>query len=97
MDADEIEIGGWWRAWVKGSIVAGVRGRESPQRVSRAVHAVFRGGGRLQSRDLDQILEEVKVESVDPFVGSTWREPERRERLDGVISALGLTKSPVRE
>lgn len=96
MDTDEIEIGEWWRAWVKGKIVACVRGRERLERVSQAVHAAFRRG-RLQSRDLDRILEEVKAESVDPFMGGAWREPERRERLEGLISALVLTKSAVRK
>lgn len=96
MDADEIEIGEWWRAWVKGKIVACVRGRETPERVSQAVQAVFRRE-RLQPHDLDRILEEIRAESVEPFMGGAWREPERRERLEGLILALGLTKPAVRE
>jgi hypothetical protein len=96
MEADDLEIGEWWRSWVKGKIAGCVRGRETPERVSQAVHAVFRRG-RLQSHDVDRIVEEVKAVSVDPFISDTWREPARRERLEALISALGLAKHPVGE
>lgn len=76
-DHDVIDLRQWWHATVKWKIVACVTGKEDAGRVAKYVQAVL-AKGRISREDLGRMLWEVEQESVEPFVRSTWNQPERR-------------------
>lgn len=77
----------WWRSMVKGRIVACIRGNDDPERVAKGVGTFVRRG-RIAAADLQPIFEEVKRESVEPFAGSPWNQPERQSRFAVLMNAL---------
>jgi hypothetical protein len=77
----------WWRSTVKGQIVACVRGRAGSDRVARYIDTAVRRQ-RLTRHDVERLLREVERESVRPFMGPPWSQPERQSRLDALIASL---------
>ena len=78
----------WCRNLVKGRIVAHVaRGSDNLSALIKATRTVMRRNN-LGQETLEGIFAEVKIESVEPFLGAAWNQPERAERFVSLKSAL---------
>lgn len=63
------------------------RAMEPPQRIVKSVHT-FMSSGRINRTDVERMLNEVLTESVVPFLGPPWNQPERKERFQFIKGAL---------
>ncbi|MGO9061687.1 MAG: hypothetical protein ACLQU2_30585 [Candidatus Binataceae bacterium] len=82
------DIEGWCRSVVKGRIAAYVaRGTDNPNAVIKSTRTMMKRNN-LGQEILEGIFAEVNVESVKPFPGPSWNQPQRGERFSSLKSAL---------
>ena len=69
------------------------RAKEPPQRIVKSVHT-FMSSGRINRTDVERMLNEVLTESVVPFLGPPWNQPQRQERFQLIKDALIAKPGP---
>jgi len=78
----------WCRSVVKGRIAAYVaRGTDNPNAIVKSARSIMKRNN-LGQEYLEGIFAEVSVESVKPFLGPSWNQPQRAERFSSLKSAL---------
>jgi len=83
-----IDIPEWYRSLVKDRIAKYVaRGQDKPESIIKSTRTIV-ARGDVSPEDLARILEEVQIESVQPFLGPPWNQPERVGRLGHLKSGL---------
>lgn len=71
----------WNYARCKGRIAAFVaRADEKPERIIKSIQTTI-AKGNLDHTALERMLAEVESQSVKPFLGPPWNQPERLERF----------------
>lgn len=82
------DIREWYRSLLKGRIVAHVaRGTDNPNAIVKSTRTTIRRND-LAHEMLEAIFAEVDAESVKPFIGAPWNQPQRAERFHSLKSAL---------
>lgn len=83
-----LEVGERYYRQLKGRI-AGHVARESdrPAAIVKSTRTIV-ARGDISPDALARILEEVQIESVQPFVGPPWNQPERFERFRLLKSSI---------
>jgi len=85
------DLNEWNLAWCKGLISSYVaRGQDRPERIAKSL-ATTMAKGELDRNSLQGMLTVIERESVQPFLGPQWNQPERLERFQAVRSAIHLT------
>lgn len=83
-----IEIAEWHYRRLKGRIASHVaRGGDRPQAIIKSAQTML-AKGDISPESIARILEEVQAESVQPFLGPPWNQPERSERFTLLKSSL---------
>jgi hypothetical protein len=78
----------WYYRQLKGRAAAHVaRGGDRPEAIVKAARTII-GRGGLKSQALATIVAEVESESVRPFLGPPWNQPERLGRFEDLTSLL---------
>jgi hypothetical protein len=82
-DVDE-----WYYRQMKGRIAAHVAsGGDKPLAIVKSARTIV-SRGDLDRQALARMVAEVEAESVRPFLGPPWNQPERLERFDVLKSEL---------
>jgi hypothetical protein len=84
-----IEIHEWQHKMVKGKIVGCILGKEKVESVSKYVNTALKNRWISHSH-LDRTLVEVEQESVLPFLGHPWNQPERQQHFNALAEALKI-------
>ncbi len=63
------------------------RAKEPPERIVKSIRTIMARGG-INKTDVERMLEETQAETVLPFLGSPWNQPQRQERFDAIKDAL---------
>jgi hypothetical protein len=83
-----LEVGEWYYRQLKGRIAGHVaRGSDRPAAIVKSARTIV-ARGDISPEALARILEEVQIESVQPFVGPPWNQPERFGRFRLLKSSL---------
>ena len=78
----------WYRRQLKGRIAGHVaRGLDRPEAIMKSARTIV-ARGDVSPAALTRILGEVEIESVQPFLGPPWNQPERVERFTLLKSGL---------
>lgn len=84
-----LDFNEWNYSRYKGRIAAFVaRGKERPEPIIKSIRTTM-AKGNLDRTALERMLAEVEAQSVHPFLGPPWNQPQRLERLrviKGLIS-----------
>jgi hypothetical protein len=82
------DIQDWYRRLLKGRIASHVaRGTDNPNAIVASARTII-GRAALENEMLEDILVEVRAESVEPFLGAPWNQPKRAERFESLKSSL---------
>lgn len=78
----------WYRSLLKGRIAAHVaRGTDRPNAIVKSTRTTIERNA-LGHAILEEIFAEVNAESVNPFLGPPWNQPQRAERFRSLKSSL---------
>ncbi|MFQ5881776.1 MAG: hypothetical protein ACE5I9_04805 [Candidatus Methylomirabilales bacterium] len=82
----------WYYKLGKGKLRSYVAREEEPlSKVAKTVKTL-RETGHITSGQVERMVQEVFNESVQPFLGPPYRQPERQKRFDDLKDALGLLR-----
>ncbi|HXG50823.1 MAG TPA: hypothetical protein VNN77_05370 [candidate division Zixibacteria bacterium] len=93
-----LDFNGWNYERCKGQAVSYVaRGRGKPDRIANSVRTTM-AKGNLDRESLERMLGEIESETVRPFFGSPWNQPERLDRFraikDGLVGEVTPSGKP---
>lgn len=63
------------------------RAKEPPGRIVKSIRT-FLSNARIEHDDVERMLNEVQRDSVVPFLGPPWDQPQRQERFQLIKDAL---------
>lgn len=63
------------------------RAKEPPQRIVKSIQT-FLSNARIKHGEVERMLNEVQRDSVLPFLGPPWNQPQRQERFQLIKDAL---------
>lgn len=82
------EIRDWYYALCKGRVANYVaRGEERPERVIKPIQTI-KAKGNISEEAVERMLAEIDSESVRPFLGPPWNQPERLQRFWAIRDSL---------
>lgn len=83
-----LDVSEWYYRQLKGRIAAHVaRGRDKPEAIVKSARTIL-ARGDISPEALARILQEVQIESVQPFLGPPCNQPERFGRFGPLKSGL---------
>jgi hypothetical protein len=86
-----IDIRQWDYKRCKGMITSFVaQGDGIPERIAKSIRTTI-AGGHVARAAVEQMLAETNTETVQPFLGARWNQPERLERFRDIESTLRQT------